>query len=361
VASSGTSLTEEQIRLIKRYTDNVTVLYDGDQAGIKASFRGIDLLLQEGLNVRAVTFPDGEDPDSYCRKVGADAFQAYLQVEVRDFMSFMLGIKLAEAGKDPLKKAEIVGEIVGSIALIDDTIKRAVYLKECSIQLQMAEDVLIAELNKRLIKKRKEDKQRKELDLPEGVVIANTSLDYSHTDNLISSTDLRSGYESEICRLLLKFGHLPVEEGKYVVDYLFEETSDVPFMAGVYQDFMHEYQSEAKIRPGLDLGLYFTSHEREPLQKLAIQFLTTRYEASESWERYNLTVPDEKDIISHVVVSTVLRLKREHICKLIEENQKVLQDLQMEDESGLYQKIHVLLKQIAINLAGKLGNVIYKK
>lgn len=358
VASSGTSLTEEQIRLIKRYTDNVTVLYDGDQAGIKASFRGIDLLLQEGLNVRAVTFPDGEDPDSYCRKVGADAFQAYLQVEVRDFMSFMLGIKLAEAGKDPLKKAEIVGEIVGSIALIDDTIKRAVYLKECSIQLQMAEDVLIAELNKRLIKKRKEDKQRKELDLPEGVVNAVTTLDHIQPQPIIGALDLRSGYEREICRLLLSYGHISVDEGRFVVDYLFEETGDVPFMAGPFQEFMLAYQSEAMLKPGTDLSPYFMAHEREDLRKMAIELLSSRYEISEAWKEHDIEVPREQDILSHVVVTTVLRLKWQHIRKLIEENQKVLQSSEIEEETDLHQKIHFELKQTEKELAGKLGIVV---
>lgn len=362
VASSGTSLTEEQIRLIKRYTDNVTVLYDGDQAGIKASFRGIDLLLQEGLNVRAVTFPDGDDPDSYCRKVGPAAFQSYLQDEVRDFMSFMLGIKMSEAGRDPLKKAEIVGDIVSSIALIADTIKRAVYIKECATQLQMAEEVLITELNKKLIKRRKEDKQRKELDLPDGVVTAATALDHSqfHTFTL-GSPDLRSGYEREICRLLLSYGHISVEEGRYVVDYLFEETGDVPFMSGVYQEFMQEYQSEAMLQPGLDLSQYFTAHERETIRKLAIELLSVRYEVSEAWKEHAIEVPKEQDILSHVVVTTVLRLKWQHIRKLIEENQRVLQGLQLDEEVELHQKIHFELKQTERELAEKLGIVVAGK
>src|SRR5690606_31564812 len=156
VASSGTSLTDGQIKLIKRFTDQVTVLYDGDAAGIKASLRGIDLLLEGGLNVKAVVFPDGEDPDSYSRKVGSQAFQDYLENNSRDFIGFKIGLYKEEFTKNPIRKAEVIREVVQSIGKIPDPIIRSVYAKEASGLLGIEEDIIHAELNKILLKSQKE-------------------------------------------------------------------------------------------------------------------------------------------------------------------------------------------------------------
>ena len=156
VSSSGTSLTEGQIKLIKRFTDQVTVLYDGDAAGIKASLRGIDLLLEGGLNVKAVVFPDGEDPDSYSRKVGTQAFQDYLKENSRDFIGFKIGLYQEEFARDPIRKAEVIREVVQSIGKIPDPIIRSVYTKEASVLLGIEEDIILAELNKSFLKSQKE-------------------------------------------------------------------------------------------------------------------------------------------------------------------------------------------------------------
>ena len=160
VASSGTSLTEGQIKLIKRFANQVTVLYDGDPAGIKASIRGIDLLLEGGLNVKAVVFPHGEDPDSFSRKVGTQAFQDYLKDNSRDFIGFKIGLYQDEFAKDPIRKAEVIREIVQSIGKIPDPIVRSVYAKEASGLLQIEEEIIHAELNKSLIKSTKEHFQK---------------------------------------------------------------------------------------------------------------------------------------------------------------------------------------------------------
>ncbi|MBA4298974.1 MAG: DNA primase, partial [Cyclobacterium sp.] len=156
VSSSGTSLTEGQIKLIKRFTNQVTVLYDGDAAGIKASIRGIDLLLEGGLNVKAVVFPDGDDPDSYSRKVGSQAFQDYLKENSRDFIGFKIGLYQEEFARDPIRKAEVIREIVQSIGKIPDPIIRSVYAKEASGLLQIEEEIIHSELNKSLIKSQKD-------------------------------------------------------------------------------------------------------------------------------------------------------------------------------------------------------------
>ncbi|MDX1445246.1 DNA primase [Lishizhenia sp.] len=148
VASSGTSLTTGQIRLIKRYTNNITILYDGDAAGIKASFRGIDLILEEGLNVKVVLFPDGDDPDSYSKKVSSTELQEYIDQHKQDFVSFKTDLLLGEGGDDPLKRATLIKDIVASIALIPDSITRQVYLQNTATRFEMPEQTLLIELNK---------------------------------------------------------------------------------------------------------------------------------------------------------------------------------------------------------------------
>src|SRR5476651_1258397 len=159
VASSGTSLTVEQIRLIGRLTQNITILYDGDAAGIKASLRGLDMILEEGLNVKVVLFPDGDDPDSYVRKVGTAAFKNHIEKNKKDFILYKTDMLLSEAGNDPIKKSEVIREIVESIAKIPDSIKASVFIKECSHQLQIDERALLSELNKMRLAKARKDGQ----------------------------------------------------------------------------------------------------------------------------------------------------------------------------------------------------------
>src|SRR6195952_367914 len=160
VASSGTSLTAEQIRLIGRFTQNITILYDGDAAGIKASLRGLDMILEAGLNVKVVLFPEGHDPDSYVRKMGTNAFKTYIEDNKKDFILFKTDILLKEAGNDPIKKSEVIREIVESIAKIPDSIKASIFVKECSHLLQIDERVLLSELNKMRAAKARKDSQQ---------------------------------------------------------------------------------------------------------------------------------------------------------------------------------------------------------
>src|ERR1700712_5583047 len=160
VASSGTSLTVEQIKLIGRLTKNVTILYDGDAAGIKASLRGLDMILEEGLNVKVVLFPDGHDPDSFVRTFGTNGFKKHIAENKKDFILYKTNILLKEAGNDPIKKAEVIREIVESVAKIPDSIKASVFIKECSYILQIDERALLSELNKMRQAKAKKDGQQ---------------------------------------------------------------------------------------------------------------------------------------------------------------------------------------------------------
>src|SRR6201994_4845117 len=160
VASSGTSLTNEQIRLIGRLTKNITILYDGDAAGIKASLRGLDMILEEGLNVKVVLFPDGHDPDSYVRLVGTNAFKNHIAQNRKDFILYKADILLKDAGTDPIKRADVIREVVESIAKIPDSIKASVFIKECSDLLKIDERALLSELNKMRMAKAKKDSQQ---------------------------------------------------------------------------------------------------------------------------------------------------------------------------------------------------------
>ena len=160
VASSGTSLTQEQVRLIKRFTQNITILYDGDAAGIKASIRGIDIVLEEGMNVKIVLLPDGEDPDSYSKKTSNEEFTKYIRENETDFIRFKTNLLLSEANNDPVKKADLIRDVVKSIAVIPETITRTVYIKECSTLLEVSEPILYHEVNKLLQQKSFQDRNK---------------------------------------------------------------------------------------------------------------------------------------------------------------------------------------------------------
>ena len=162
VASSGTALTSGQIRMIHRFTNNMTVLYDGDAAGIKASIRGIDMLLEEGMNVKVCLLPDGDDPDSFARKHNATEFQAFIQENETDFIRFKTNLLLEDAGKDPIKRAELIGNLVQSISIIPEAIVRDVYIKECAQLLHVEDKLLVSEVAKRREKQAEQQAERAE-------------------------------------------------------------------------------------------------------------------------------------------------------------------------------------------------------
>ncbi|HRI80354.1 MAG TPA: DNA primase, partial [Cyclobacteriaceae bacterium] len=248
VASSGTALTEEQIKLIRRFTENVTVLFDGDAAGIKAALRGIDLILKGGLNVRVVLLPDSEDPDSYSRKVGTSAFQKYLAQKSQDFISFKSGLFALEAGNDPIRKAESIKEIVGSISLIPDPVKRSVYLQETSNQLKIAEAVLITELNKILVQERKK-KEREQFQTSRQSDSEDTELLTESVRELtqapVDIKDMVYYQERETIRLMLNYADHSIEDQK-LGDFLIHELEDVTFTNPVFIEIYDEVQKMLK-------------------------------------------------------------------------------------------------------------------
>ncbi len=227
VASSGTSLTAGQIKLIKRFTPNITVLYDGDEAGIKASFRGIDLILKEGMNVKVVTFPDGEDPDSFARSNTTIEFEEYIKTNKQDFISFKTSILLKDAKNDPIKRANLIKEVVQSIAVIPDMIIRSVYSQEASKLLNIGEQNIVNELNKiRRVNFEKEQKRNStapipNLEKPLSSSNYNNSQDGLPNGNKNKTTIHENKYhEAYLLRLLLKYGHfqISVDNPKYDIE-----------------------------------------------------------------------------------------------------------------------------------------------
>ncbi len=342
VASSGTALTEEQIRLIRRFTENVTVLFDGDSAGIKAALRGIDLILKGGLNVRVVLLPDGEDPDSYSRKVGTTEFHKYLATKTQDFISFKSGLYASEAGNDPIRKAESIKEIIGSIALIPDPVKRSVYLQETSNQLKIGEGVLLTELNKLVVQERRK-RERDQQQIPPPAV-ENESY-FEQVQNLVAPLadprDMIYYQERETIRLLLNYADRAVEDQR-LVDFLLHEVEDVEFSNVVFREIHDEFEKELKKGKVPD-SKHFLEKGNAETKKMVTELITSRYEISPHWkEKFHIYFPHEEEILHNMALTNVLRLKFRVVQKMMEEN---LGKLRTWEQKGDWEEVDKCLGQ----------------
>ncbi|MTI33447.1 DNA primase [Xanthovirga aplysinae] len=361
VASSGTSLTEDQIRLISRFSNTITVLFDGDTAGLKASLRGIDMILEGGLDVKAVAFPDGEDPDSYARKFGSTAYQAFLNENAQDFISFKVGVLTQDATDDPIKKVETIREIVQSIARIPDSIKRSVYIKQCAELLSLDEQLLIEEQDKLLFKKEKERQRSNEFR-------ENSSVSHPAVAEVKSKPNVQKRLpdavrlqERETVRLLIVYGLNPIEEGAYLYQYLLEEVEDVNFETPIYQEIISLFKDHLDKGEGID-GDYLIRNSSEHIRQEVIDLLAERYEVSQNWkEKFQIYVPEEAEILNHVAFSNVLRLKLRVLQKLISENMQELKiALNDEEKQQDILQIHTALKNKEMEIARLLGIVVVR-
>ncbi|MCG8389567.1 MAG: DNA primase [Cytophagales bacterium] len=356
VASSGTSLTADQVKLISRFSQNITVLFDGDTAGVKASLRGIDMILQEGMNVRVVMFPAGEDPDSYSRKIGTSAFQQYLRDHLQDFITFKLNLFAEDASRDPLKKAESIKEVISSIAVIPDPVKRAVYLKESSKLLEMDESVLLAELNKLLIeRKRKQTKPRQHRE-ETGTTQAAVALERDAEP--FDQRGIIAIQERESIRLLLNYGHNELEDNYKLYQYLLEELSEVEFTDPLYKEIFEIFKKEHDKGNTID-SQYFIHHGSGEVKQAVIDLTSVRREVSPIWtDKYQIHVPHEQDTLDHTVYQNITRLKRNIIQKLIDENMENLKNVTDPVEMDRLFDIQKRLKASEMELSKILGIVI---
>lgn len=358
VASSGTALTEDQIKLIKRFTDNVTVLFDGDAAGIKAALRGIDMILTGGMNVRVVLFPDGEDPDSYSRKVGTQEFGEFLKNNTKDFVSFKADLYAKEAAGDPIRKAESIKEIVASIALIPDPVKRSVYIQETSNRLKISESVLLTEMNKLLIS----DRKKKDKDKAEELPIVIEPVDEPATEVKVDTQTMVQFQEKETIRLLLNYADTPMEDQK-LSEFILHELEDVEFSNEVYRAIYERWKTslvEGKVLTSQD----FLQDSNEGVKRAVTELMTARYGISQHWgDKYKIFIPKEQDVLNEMALSNVLRLKFRVVQKMMDDN---LGEIKKAESSGDWDQLDKTLvmqeglKQAERELARLLGIVVAK-
>jgi DNA primase len=366
VASSGTSLTVEQIRLIGRFTKNITILYDGDAAGIKASLRGLDLILEEGLNVKVVSFPDGDDPDSYVRKVGSNAFKTHIEQNKKDFILYKTEILLKEAGKDPIQRANVIREIVESIAKIPDSIKASVFIRECSHQLQIDERILLTELNKmKLAKSRKDSQQqqqRSSYQQPE------EQPDEPHFfDEPVPSAEpakVSVTQEREIVRLLLVYGHQIINwdniANTYIGPFIIAELSDVEFEQADCKEFVEIYK--AQLENGvLPEEKFFIHHPHKHIVDLSVDLLATKYTLSENWyNMHRIFIQEEQMNMKATILGAIFHLKKQKVGKILDKLRTDLQNAQEPANQDIIMSQYMQMKKIEKHIVDYLGSVIIK-
>ncbi|MGZ3755125.1 MAG: DNA primase [Mucilaginibacter sp.] len=358
VASSGTSLTVEQIRLIGRFTKNITILYDGDAAGIKASLRGLDLILEEGLNVKVVLFPDGHDPDSYVRLLGSSGFKNYIDQHKKDFILFKTSILLKEVGNDPIKKADVIREIVESIAKIPDSIKASVFIKECSHILQIDERSLLSELNKMRQAKAKKDGQQQ---------ISKATIDYdqaSIAEPVEKPAKDSDSQEKEIIRLLLLYGNKMIDwdgiANTYIGPFMIAELSDVEFEHPAAKAFMAIYGREVEngVLPDEQL---FIHHSDKEIVDLVVTQLATKYTLSENWyEMHKILVLDEQANMKATILGAIFHLKKQKVGKMLENLRNELQNTTAEADQEILLSQYMRMKKVEKTISDYLGSVILK-
>jgi DNA primase len=349
VASSGTSLTEGQIKLIKRFTDNVTVLYDGDAAGIKASLRGIDLLLEQGMNVRCVRFPEGEDPDSYCKKIGSSNFKQFLEQEVKDFIFFKADLLITSVGNDPIKKTEVLKNLLQSIALIPDALKRSMYIKECSKLVESDEKILIAEINK--IRKIKSPTSQ-EFN-PEIQDLLNTNV--SNVQHYVGGDEQEKG----LIRLLVQSGHKKFMEDATVADFIFKELSEDEQLSinnPLYQKIINEVKVSIENNLTLDES-FFINHSDTEVRQIAADFHSEKYELSSYWGENGLFLKTEKENYVRDLQSLFLFLKKFKLEQLIKNNMNDLSQAPDYQEAEILTQYHIQLIEVRNKISEILGTI----
>ncbi len=367
VASSGTSLTTEQIRLIRRYTNNITILYDGDKAGVNASLRGIDMILEEGMNVRVLLFPEGDDPDSFVRKHRSSEVEEFIRKESKDFISFKTGLLLEEAAGDPIRKAGLIREIVTTISLIPDPIYRTVYVKECSRMLEVAEATLMNELNKLL-----RSRFRKQLS-PETPVLPQSQPDLQLQEVAPEQEIPTLHQERELIRLMLMFGNHEVmvptvdEDGfpaiyrlplaHYILDDL--RNDQLTFMHPTNVKILEIYIE------GHDEGVvpheqHFVSNPEPDVALLCIDLITERYQLSQNWEKHKIFVKTATDDLKLLADSALIHFKRKMVDSSMADLFQQLKEAVDPNDQLIIQKKIKGLKVIDMKLSQKPGIVISK-
>jgi DNA primase len=365
VSSSGTSLTKEQVKLVSRYTKNLTILYDGDAAGIKASFRGIDLILEEGLNVKVVLFPDGEDPDSFSKSRSSAELSAYLAANKQDFISFKASILLADGGNDPILRAGLIKDIVHSVSLIPDQITRSVYVQQLAQQFDISESIVQSELlqlRKSAMAKTYQDPSLGALELPKNP--SPQSLEASTPQEDLSI------FEAELIRILIKYGTRALiwqepgqaETQTSVIELIVHELQkdDLHFQQPIFEEIYRIFENGVRSENTLYEATYFLRHENQEIVQFVADIEAQEQELSHNWvTRYKIQTKSESDDLYQTVVQVIYRFKLAFVEQKINQIRSELEQNTLQDDNLMLalgelvslEKVKMLLsEQIGITL-----------
>ena len=361
VASGGTSLTIDQLRLVKKYTQNLTIIYDGDAAGVKAALRGLDMALEEGLNVQLVLIPDNEDPDSYVNKVGPDAFRAFVQSAKKDFILFQLEVQLKEVGNDLNKKNSLVNQMAETLSKInkaEDFTKLQEYVRKCADILRIDETGLTQLVNK--FKRDKIVKDEKKMAYDEAAILMPSfQQETQDLDNIDLVLDKDFLHEKNLIRLLIEFGNETLEDGKLVSTWIAEELEPFPLdnqemiqLVKVYFD----WQVAGKM-PNHKTLQY---HEDAQVQQLVMGLFEPEHELSLRWnEKLGIKKVVAESSFQHEIEVSLLYYKLRKIKKMIRQNQEDMEKVEGEEQIQLLH-IHKHLKDAERELTKIIGTVIFK-
>lgn len=360
VASSGTSLTVDQIKLIKRFTPNITILYDGDPAGIKASFRGIDLILAQGMNVKIVLFPEGEDPDSFARSHRTTEITDYITTQAKDFISFKTSLLLEETKGDPNARTRLIKEIVQTISHIPDGIGRTVFIQECSTIMNVPEQTLMNQLNKLL-----RDNYRNKTSSPDVSDIP-VEEEKQHRGEQLRFDPLElKPLEDEILKLMLNFGksnfilefdpeNSGEEEELNVIDFVLEElkNDNIEFTSEINNKILGELR---KLNSGAEYNqAEFINNSDPEISNAVINLITDQYELSQNWEKNKIFVKSGADLLKDYAMSTVLSLKSKHLARRLRKITEDMKNTSDDAELSLLQMEYHELKKISALIDNEL-------
>ncbi len=373
VASSGTALTPDQIRLIKRYATKITVLYDSDPAGIKAAMRGLDLILEENVDVRLALLPEGEDPDSFVQKKGLSGFQEFIKANSKDFILFKTNLLLKEAGGDPIQKAAFVKDLVATLARIPEAIKRATFIQECAHLMKMDEQILVRETNKAVAQflSQKRDGIVREANFTE------SRIQKQHTDQQEKIVDLGIYHlagvpdqyqERDIIRILINYGDRPTPDSQLnpLCRYMMHSLEDIidEFEHPLYKKVIQIYQ-EMLAKDKIPTTAFFTNHPEKEIHDLVIELLSVPYEYA-SWDEHDIPLqvqshPD--DNYKKDAHNAILRMKLKVVMQHIEHNQSRIIELQSaenDEELMIHIRMHYDLLAMREQITSQFKSVVLK-
>lgn len=395
VASSGTALTHGQIRLIHRFTNNITVLYDGDAAGIKAAIRGIDLLLEEGMNVKVVLLPDGEDPDSFARSHSASEFAEFIRQNETDFVRFKTKLLLAEAGNDPVKRSALIGDIIRTIAIVPDNITRTIYIRECSAKMEIDEQVVLNEVNKIRLSRNEQNRpqHQPQTEIQNTISQTDTPVDVRPEEkskdaptNLpaegpapqphkptVSERSPYEPFEIALLRYVVRYGEQILydytdentneQERIRVAEYIHSELENdgLTFYTPVFKQMLDEAANRCH-EDGFVAHRYFLAHPDPMVSRIAADLMSEKYQLSKYHFKYREVEPEEERL-DQLVVRDLFALKEAYILRQIREKQEALKQISPEAIEQMKQIMEEItqLNEIKKILSKELGERIILK